>query len=92
MHNVTSSSRVPHLFETLIFTETAFWVSLASGLPDQYRIPFHAIFAGASAIGLGLLAYTLRSADTTSGEDDRVNSKLERTDLLEGGDPDNVLE
>lgn len=92
MPSSSVSSGPASLFDTVLSTEIGFWVVLASGLPDRYKIPFVLGFAGFSIIGMGVLAYKLRTNDTTSGGERNVNSKLERTDLLEGGDPENVLE
>lgn len=89
---VTSSNIFSTFFEAFSVTEIGLWVSLTSGLPYRYRLPFLLVLGGGSAMGLTVLAYKLRTADTTPGHDSKVNSKLERTDLLEGGDPENPLE
>lgn len=75
-----------------IVPEGPFWVALSTGLSDPYRLPFVVFVAVASLGGLTLLAYKLRTADTKSTDEREVSSKLERTDLLAGGDPANTLE
>ena len=67
-------------------------VVLSGGLPDRYRIPFVVFFAVFSVGGLLVLAYKLRTADPEAMADREITSKLERKDLLEGGEPSNFME
>lgn len=72
--------------------ELLLWVPLSSGLPDRYRIPFTAVFLVVTGGALVVLAYTIRTTDPEPVEDRNITAKLERPDLLEGGDPANTLE
>lgn len=67
-------------------------VVLSSGLPDRYRLPFAGFFLFVTTAGLAWLAWNIRDAEPDSATATGPNAKLERPDLLAGGDPENALE
>lgn len=67
-------------------------VALSSGLPDRYRLPFAGFFLLVTTAGLVWLSWRVRGAEPNSTTGTEPNAKLERQDLLAGGDPENTLE
>lgn len=59
---------------------------------ERYRVPVVGAGGLAAVGGLALLVYKVRQADPAQGDDQELTDKLERKDLLEGGEPNNVLE
>jgi len=85
-------SDVPAIVGPAVSGETWLWVPLSSGLPDRYRIPFAVVFLVVAGGGLAALVYRIQTADPESVTERELSPKLERTDLLEGGDPANTIE
>jgi len=85
-------SGVPGMAASGLQPEVLLWLPLASGLPDRHRVPV-ALFIGVVATGgLALLGYRIRTADPDPTDDREITAKLERRDLMEGGDPNNTME
>lgn len=68
------------------------WVALSGGLPDRYRLPFAGAFLLVTTAWLVWLSRKIRGAESDSATAAEPNAKLERPDLLAGGDPENALE
>lgn len=66
------------------------WVVLSSGLPDRYRLPFAGFFLLVTTAGLVWLSRKIRGSESATATE--PNAKLERQDLIAGGDPENALE